>query len=255
MYYEDEDGNIYEYIENAQVEDAAVEEWADISPWDDPIEVWDASVVEAAYGPSPILVAGATIIICFLMAAFLLSLTGKANLALAVADQAHSAIATQAATDKTQSQNPAESAVTVDPNNCKVSSMFPEDVRQWCALITTYAEKHDLSPDLIAALIWLESGGDEVAYSHSGAVGLMQVMPRDGPAASFMCANGPCFSDRPTIKELKDPEFNIAFGTRYLARLLQRSGNLREALRSYGPMDAGYSYADKVLGIFQKYGN
>ncbi len=256
MYYEDEDGNIYEYEECNLVEGAIVEDWAEVvESQDDQIEVWDVPINDAAYGPSPVLVAGATITICFLLASFLLTLTRKANLALAVADGAHNAISTQAALNEERPQNPVDAAVTIDPNNCKVSSLFPEDVRQWCMLITAYAEKHSLSPDLIAALIWLESGGDEVAYSHSGAVGLMQVMPRDGPAASFMCANGPCFSDRPTIKELKDPEFNIAFGTRYLARLLQRNGNLREALRYYGPMDAGYSYADKVLGIYQKYGN
>jgi len=44
---------------------------------------------------------------------------------------------------------------------------------------------------LIAAVILQESGGDPSAYSSSGAVGLMQVMPRDGIAAEFMCVNGP----------------------------------------------------------------
>jgi soluble lytic murein transglycosylase-like protein len=82
----------------------------------------------------------------------------------------------------------------------------------------------------------------------------MQVMPSDGPSASFMCANGPCFSDRPTIQELNDPEFNISYGTRMLAGLMRKTGDVREALRSYGPMDAGYTYADKVLGLFQRYG-
>ena len=103
-------------------------------------------------------------------------------------------------------------------------------------------------------MILVESAGDPVAYSRSGAVGLMQVMPRDGLAADFMCKNGPCFSDRPTIEELKDPEFNIAYGTQYLAGLLKRTGDLREALRSYGPMDVGYWYADKVLEVFGNYG-
>lgn len=98
-----------------------------------------------------------------------------------------------------------------------------------------------------------ESGGNPKAYSHSGAVGLMQIMPRDGIAASFMCINGPCFGSRPTIKELEDPEFNIEFGTRMLSGLISKYGNVRDALKFYGPMDVGYNYADKVLAIYENH--
>lgn len=136
---------------------------------------------------------------------------------------------------------------------CQLSESFPASILQWCHLITQYAVKRGLDAELVAALIWQESGGDPLAYSRSGAVGLMQIMPRDGLAAGFICANGPCFSNRPTSEQLQDPEFNIAYGTRMLAGLLRRNGSLREALRAYGPMDAGYSYADKVMGIFQRF--
>jgi hypothetical protein len=138
---------------------------------------------------------------------------------------------------------------------CRVSSAFPEAILQWCELITRFADEHALEPDLIAAVMLQESGGQHLAYSHSGAVGLMQVMPRDGIAQEFMCKNGPCFSSRPTISELEDPEFNISYGTRMLAGLNNRFGNIRDALKSYGPMDVGYSYADKVLAIFERYKN
>jgi hypothetical protein len=144
--------------------------------------------------------------------------------------------------------------LSVASSTCAISSKYPDSILQWCGLITKYADKRGLPADLVAALIWQESGGNPVAYSSSGAVGLMQVMPRDGLAASFMCVNGPCFSNRPSIQELKDPEFNISYGTKMLASLLSKKGNYREALKSYGPMDVGYYYADKVLGIFQKYG-
>lgn len=136
---------------------------------------------------------------------------------------------------------------------CKVSQAYPEKVRRWCEWITEYSKKNELPPDLVAAVIWQESGGDPGAYSHSGAVGLMQVMPRDGIAASFICQNGPCFASRPTIAELEDPEYNIAYGTQMLAGLNQRFGDLRVALKSYGPMDVGFSYADTVLGLYQQY--
>jgi len=138
--------------------------------------------------------------------------------------------------------------------NCAVSSRFPPVILQWCELITRYADKRGLPPDLVAALIWQESGGDPLAYSRSGAVGLMQVMPRDGLAASFTCINGPCFGSRPTTQELQDPEYNIAYGTKLLAGLLGRHGDLREALKFYGPKDVGYYYADKVFGLFRRYG-
>jgi len=145
--------------------------------------------------------------------------------------------------------------ISFDGSTCRVSESYPESVRQWCQLITEQAEKHKLSPDLIAALIWQESGGNALAYSKSGAVGLMQVMPRDGLAASFQCPNGPCFASRPTINELQDPTFNVQYGTQFLASLLQTNGNIREALKSYGPANVGYYYADKVLGLYQTYGN
>jgi len=139
--------------------------------------------------------------------------------------------------------------------DCALSERYPTKIRQWCDLIVENANKRGLPPDLVAALIWQESGGNPGAYSRSGAVGLMQVMPRDGLAASFMCANGPCFHNRPKMDELKDPAFNISYGTKMLAGLVNKNGSLREALKSYGPMDVGYYYADKVLGIYQQYGN
>ena len=136
---------------------------------------------------------------------------------------------------------------------CKVSKKYPNQILQWCQLISRYAKNNNLDPDLIAALIWQESGGDAVAYSRSGAVGLMQVMPRDWLAAAFMCINGPCFANRPAIKELQDPDFNIKFGTGMLSGLVAKYGDLREGLKYYGPKDVGYYYADKVLGIYQEY--
>lgn len=137
--------------------------------------------------------------------------------------------------------------------NCGVSKSFPARVQKWCNLITKYASKNNLDPDLVAALIWQESGGNDQAYSHSGAVGLMQVMPKDGIAATFRCPNGPCFQNRPTIKQLKDPEFNLSFGTKMLAGLIKRKGSLREGLKFYGPADTGYYYADKVMSIYKQY--
>jgi soluble lytic murein transglycosylase-like protein len=145
------------------------------------------------------------------------------------------------------------SAVTTASIECPLSMDYPESVRRWCDPMVELAGQYYLPPELIAALILQESGGDPLAYSSSGAVGLMQIMPRDGLAAEFMCQNGRCFASRPTIAELQDPEYNLEFGVRMLAGLLERTGDLREALKAYGPMDVGHTYADIVLSIYENY--
>lgn len=148
------------------------------------------------------------------------------------------------------SEAAAEKEVNLD---CTISSTYPESVRQWCALIERYARENSVDPNLISAVMLQESAGKPDAYSKSGAVGLMQVMPRDGKAANFQCKNGPCFSTRPSMEELFDPEYNVAYGTRMLAELIQHYGDVREALRAYGPMDVGYYYADLVMGTMTSY--
>jgi hypothetical protein len=148
--------------------------------------------------------------------------------------------------------SPAETKIK-SSSSCSIPSRYPESIRRWCGLIETYAKKGALDPRLVAAVMLQESGGNPKAYSSSGAVGLMQVMPRDGLAAEFMCNGKPCFSSRPSMAELYDPEFNISYGTRMLAGLTERYGNTRDALKAYGPMDSGYSYADKVIRIFETY--
>jgi len=140
-----------------------------------------------------------------------------------------------------------------DVESCLVSNNYPPVILQWCGFITSYANQRGLPSDLVAAMILQESGGNPLAYSNSGAVGLMQIMPRDGIASSFNCVNGPCFGNRPTTQELQNPEYNIAYGTKLLAGLYHQCGDMREALKSYGPKDVGYFYADKVFHIFNNY--
>ena len=138
-------------------------------------------------------------------------------------------------------------------SGCSIAASYPGAVTQWCSLIDQYAQDQNLDPNLVAAVIYEESGGNPQAYSSSGAVGLMQIMPRDGLAASFTCGGSPCFSSRPSMNELYDPETNIAYGTRMLGSLVNKYGNLRDALLAYGPTGMGYSYADIVLGIYDRY--
>lgn len=135
--------------------------------------------------------------------------------------------------------------------SCSLPPSYPPAIQQWCRSIEANAQATGLPATLIAAVVLQESGGDPLAYSSSGAVGLMQVMPRDGLAADFLCVNGPCFAARPTIAELEDPEFNLAYGSRMLADLAIKHGSYREALFRYGPTGMGYLYADLVMSIWK----
>lgn len=155
------------------------------------------------------------------------------------------------------SQAAAPAAPAVEPlapiEPCQLAPAFPDAIFAYCDLIHKYASAINVDPNLLAAIILQESGGNANIISHSGAVGLMQVMPNDGIAATFQCVNGPCFAARPGTNELLDPEFNISYGANLLGSLITRTGSLREALRAYGPMDVGYYYADIILQIYSDY--
>ncbi len=102
-------------------------------------------------------------------------------------------------------------------------------------LIQRAAERHNLSPVLVAAVTRVESDFDPLELSHKNARGLMQVIP----------ATGRRFGVGP--EELYDPERNIAAGTAYLAWLLDRyRGDVDLALAAY---NAGEGAVDKYRGI------
>jgi len=142
--------------------------------------------------------------------------------------------------------------VRLNKQSNHLSSAYPPTILQWKSNIEKAAEIYHLDSNLIAAVMLQESGGHSDAYSSSGAVGLMQVMPHDGIAANFMCGNQPCFANRPSISDLKDPDFNIQYGSQLLQSLIDRHQSLREALKAYGPMDMDYRYADLVLSIYEE---
>jgi soluble lytic murein transglycosylase-like protein len=100
-------------------------------------------------------------------------------------------------------------------------------------LIFDAGEREGVDPRFIHAVIWQESKYVADARSHAGAVGLMQLMP--AAAERFGC------DDR------KDPEANIAAGTKYLKWLLKRfEGNVELALAGY---NAGEGSVDKYNGV------
>lgn len=81
-------------------------------------------------------------------------------------------------------------------------------------LIFKYAEKNNLDPYLIAAMIKVESKFDSEATSRQGARGLMQIMPETGEWVAEQLGN-----DDFDVADLYEPEVNIRFGSWYLAHL------------------------------------
>ncbi len=102
-------------------------------------------------------------------------------------------------------------------------------------LIFEAARRHELNPDLVAAVIRAESAFDARAVSSKGARGLMQLMP----------ATGRRFGLRPA--ELFEPAKNIEAGVRYLRFLADRfADDLGKVLAGY---NAGEGSVDRYGGI------
>jgi hypothetical protein len=86
--------------------------------------------------------------------------------------------------------------------------------------IEQVALQHQVNPDLVHAVIEVESAWNPKARSRKGALGLMQLMPKT--AARF------------GVRDLFDPQENIEGGVRYLRFLLDRfHGNLKYSLAAY----------------------
>jgi soluble lytic murein transglycosylase-like protein len=91
---------------------------------------------------------------------------------------------------------------------------------QYDPLINEHATRHSLRPDLVRAVIQVESGFNPRARSPKGAMGLMQLMP--ATALEYGVSNP------------YDPDQNIGGGSAYLHDLLDRyNGNEELALAAY----------------------
>ncbi len=100
-------------------------------------------------------------------------------------------------------------------------------------LIQRAAERHDLDPLLVDAVIRQESGFRADAVSSAGAVGLMQLMPSTARALG--------------VSDPFDPAANVEGGTRLLRSLLDRyDGRLDLALAAY---NAGPEAVDRYGGV------
>lgn len=89
------------------------------------------------------------------------------------------------------------------------------------------AQSNNISPSLLAAVVYEESRFNEQATSKVGASGLMQIMPE---TASFIAQK----IGESTPQNIVDPATNIKYGSWYLKYLLDRSdGDESSALAAY----------------------
>ncbi len=119
-------------------------------------------------------------------------------------------------------------------------------------LIDSQAGRWRLDPELVRAVIEVESGYRPEAVSSKGAMGLMQLMP--DTARDF------------SVQDPFDPHQNVAAGTAYLRRVLDIfDGRLElalagynagpEAVKQYGgvpPFGETRNYVERVMRIYRR---
>lgn len=106
------------------------------------------------------------------------------------------------------------------------------------ASIEASADRHEVSPHLVAAVIEAESDWDTGARSAAGAVGLMQVMPS---TAEELAERGIVDERAFPLTRLDEPSVNVEYGTAYLRLLVERYHEIEKALAAY---NAGLANAD-----------
>jgi soluble lytic murein transglycosylase-like protein len=134
----------------------------------------------------------------------------------------------------------------------RYDSMLLAKAGRYDSIIENAAQSASVEPNLLRAVIVVESGFNSRAVSKRGAVGLMQLMP--ATASRFGVSNP------------YDPRQNIHAGAQYLKFLINRFGqNVRLALAAYNageeavernggqipPFTETMAYVPRVLRIYQ----
>lgn len=109
-------------------------------------------------------------------------------------------------------------------------------------LVHREATRHDLDPELVLALIHVESLFERFAVSHAGAMGIMQIMP---------------FWKNEIGREednLMQLETNVRYGTTILRYYIDReNGNLTRALARYNGSLGKTWYPERVFNALERY--
>ena len=124
---------------------------------------------------------------------------------------------------------------TAESNSKNATSKKMEDwditaqrVKEIAPIVERAARENKIPASLIFGVIWVESRFNPEASSGVGARGLMQLMPK---TARYLAE---CIDWPKRVVDIEDPEFNIAAGSYYVARLIKQfNGDLDLALAAY----------------------
>ncbi|HJL20430.1 MAG TPA: lytic transglycosylase domain-containing protein [Sandaracinaceae bacterium LLY-WYZ-13_1] len=101
--------------------------------------------------------------------------------------------------------------------------------RAYADLVGAAAARHGIEPELLFAVMRVESVYNPRIISYAGAIGLAQIMPRTGRLIAQSLGR-----DDFTIDQLLEPEVNLEFAAWYLSSLIDRfDGRIPLAVASY----------------------
>jgi len=136
-----------------------------------------------------------------------------------------------------------EAEVWLMDMSARLKSRVPDDAERLDLLKNIHYEatKADLPPEMVLAVIHVESNFDRWAISHAGAQGLMQVMP-------FWLKEIPQAGDN-----LFDIRTNLRFGCTILKHYLKREkGDYQRALARYNGSLGKVWYPNRVFAALNK---
>lgn len=122
----------------------------------------------------------------------------------------------------------------------------------WDKAIRDLSAKYEVDPDLVRAVMRVESGGNPEAISSAGAIGLMQLMPKTAKGLGV---------------DPRDPIRNLEGGIKYLAQLSDKyDGDYVKTLAAYNagsgrvdsyngvpPFPETQRYVKNVLALYRRY--
>ena len=128
--------------------------------------------------------------------------------------------------------------------------LLPDHVRvrarQYAPLVWRAAQRFDLDPALVMAMIHTESHFNPMARSGGGAIGLMQVIPRFAGLEAYLLLHKE--EQIPDESYVYDPENNVLLGTAYYHLLKTRFfGKVRDPVKNRYLSLASYNLGPTIV--------